>query len=246
MPAAKDMNQLYWDCNIEYNAYLLNCGGNVKVPLDYAEISAPMNFGRKCKDPEEETLSVLKNWWDEVKLKDLSTDSVIDSSTQSNFGVMANGATTGFACTYNKQCSDKLLCLYNKDAADPLYEKVTAPNQECATCQADCIHYLCPTKDYSPGESKLVDLSETVTFTGDVETSEPDFANMMNEAASKVVCSVTENQCLKQGFRVAVCQYNQILNDGDTVYTTGKPCSKRPSGTKCDNDLGGRLCVYYC
>ncbi|KAL6729133.1 hypothetical protein Aduo_000216 [Ancylostoma duodenale] len=350
--------KLYWDCNIEYNAYLLNCNGNAPLPAGYAQISAPMNLGRKCKDPKDETLSILKNWWDEVKLKDLSTDPTVDPNKQKNFGVMATGVTNGFACTYNKQCSNNLLCLYNKVTTAPLYTKVAGAGQECNTC-ADCVDFLCPTPDYTPAkdtyplslctntgqsddgmtnemqvtaedmvnyyrrlvgsgwapdkngyalpgkkmlavkydcdtgavgtatktiaakctapytatpgyylsyyqerdltktrvevlreaikkwadQSKLVDLGETVTFTGDVETNAPDFANMVNEAASKVVCSVTEDECLKQGYRVAVCQYDTSLNDGDTVYTTGKACSKCPAGTKCDNDLGGGLCV---
>ncbi|KAL6729135.1 hypothetical protein Aduo_000218 [Ancylostoma duodenale] len=92
-------------------------------------------------------------------------------------------------------------------------------------------------------ESKLIDLGETVTFSGDVKTTASDFANMVNEAATKVVCSVTTNECLKQGIRVAVCQYDKTLNDGDTIYTTGKTCSEFPSGLKCDNNLGGGLCV---
>ncbi|RCN35019.1 SCP-like protein, partial [Ancylostoma caninum] len=361
MPGATDMNQLYWDCNIEYNAYLLNCNnGNAKLPAGYAQISAPMKLGGKCKNPEEQTLSVLKNWWNEVKLNDLSNP-VIDPATQSNFGVMATGKTTGFACTYNKKCSDNLFCMYNKEAGNPLYTKVPAAGQECNSCAADCVDFLCPTKDYAPAkdtyplslctapaddgmtyemqttaqdminyyrrlvgsgwapdkngyalpaksmiaveydcntqgaqnaigtetktiaatctapytatpgyylsyhqekdltktrvevlreaikkwadQSKLVDLGETVTFTGNVETNAPDFANMVNEQTTTVVCSVTEDECLKQGYRVAVCQYNQILTDGDTVYTTGKSCSKCPTGTKCDNDLGGGLCV---
>ncbi|EPB72323.1 SCP-like protein [Ancylostoma ceylanicum] len=91
-------------------------------------------------------------------------------------------------------------------------------------------------------QSKLVDLDNGVLFEGAVETSAPNFAHIVNEAATKVVCSVTEDECLREGLRVAVCQYDKSLNKGDTVYTAGKACSKCPSGLKCDYNLGGGLC----
>ncbi|RCN47163.1 hypothetical protein ANCCAN_06740 [Ancylostoma caninum] len=93
-------------------------------------------------------------------------------------------------------------------------------------------------------QSKLVDLGKTVTFSGDVENTAPDFARMVDETATKVTCSVTTDECLKQGYRVAVCQYNNPITSDDTVYTTGKTCSGcNALGLKCDNDLGGGLCV---
>ncbi|RCN47162.1 SCP-like protein [Ancylostoma caninum] len=362
MPFAKDMNQLYWDCNIEYNAYLINCEPTkAGLPQDYGKISANINLGGKCTDPEGTTRTVLQNLWNEVKLKDLSANPAIDPATQENFGIMANGPTTGFACTYNKKCSNNLVCLYNKEPstnnqANVLYETVADAADICNGC--DCVNHLCtqnpykladdtyplslcsnpqqsddgmtnemqataedmvnyyrrlvgsgwapdkngyalpakkmiavgydcdtadigtktktlaatcqapyaPTAGYSVSyyeernltktrlevlregikrwaeQSKLVDLGETVTFTGDIETTAPDFAEMVDEQVTRVVCSVTDDDCLKQGFRVAVCQYNNPITSGDTVYTTGKTCSACPTGLKCDNDIGGGLC----
>ncbi|RCN47164.1 hypothetical protein ANCCAN_06741 [Ancylostoma caninum] len=112
---------LYWDCNIEYNAYLLNCNNaQAKLPTDFGENTASINLGRKCKSPEENTLPILRQWWNEVKLEDLSNPTIDITATPQlkEFAMMANGPTTGFACTYNKKCSDKLLCLYNTQYVD--------------------------------------------------------------------------------------------------------------------------------
>ncbi|KAL6729131.1 hypothetical protein Aduo_000214 [Ancylostoma duodenale] len=370
MPAAKDMNQLYWDCNIEYNAYLLNCGdAKAQVPTDFGEIFASINLGRKCKSPEENTTPILQQWWNEVKLDDLSNPTIdITAKPQlKEFAMMANGPTTGFACTYNKKCSDKLLCLYDKlpsknQNANVLYTKAVNLPADVCSCPG-CVNYLCPTDPYVPStatypqsscttpanpedgmtyemqataqdmvnyyrrlvgsgwaldksgyaptakqmpaveydcktlapqnsigqetktlaaactapaaptpgysvsyyqgsltktpeevlreaikswaeQSKLVDLEQSVTFSGNVENAAPDFARMVDETATKVTCSVTTDECQKQGFRAAVCQYNNPISNGDPVYTTGKTCSGcNAQGLKCDNDLGGGLCV---
>ncbi|KAL6729134.1 hypothetical protein Aduo_000217 [Ancylostoma duodenale] len=114
-----------------------------------------MNLGGKCKSPEDETLSVLGKWWDEVKLTDLSNP-IITPATQNNFGMMANGPTTGFACTYNKKCSNNLLCLYNKEAlqkshCQPGMCAVTLPADICSSCPG-CVYYLCPTDPYVPSK----------------------------------------------------------------------------------------------
>ncbi|RCN47165.1 SCP-like protein [Ancylostoma caninum] len=346
----------YWDCNIEYNAYLHNCDPNVPVPPDYGKISANINLRGKCSDPKEEARKVLQKLWDEVKLKDLSAEPDYDIVTQENFGTMAFWETTGFACTYNKECSEKLLCLYNKKppAVNQQKNLLYEVGNQCDGCT--CVNYLCeqnpyvPAKDTQPPslcantnpsddgmdyemqvtaeemvnyyrrlvgsgwapdksgyaspatkmiavrydcktngigaatkaiadgcaapytatsgyssssyidrnltktsievlregikkwaeESKLVDLKKGATFDGDVQSKAPNFAYMVNEAVSNVVCSVGD--CTPMGFKVAVCQYNYPLTTGDTVYTAGKACSGCPT-RKCDNDLGGGLCI---
>ncbi|EYC14129.1 hypothetical protein Y032_0041g359 [Ancylostoma ceylanicum] len=146
----------YWDCNIEYNAYLLNCGDpSAKVPTDYGDISASINLGGKCEDPYDQTLPILQNWWNQVKLEELSTPD-INPATQNNFGMMANGPTTGFACTYNKKCSGKLLCLYNTQPsknqnANELYTAANPPNTPICACPG-CTSYLCPSSPYEPSK----------------------------------------------------------------------------------------------
>ncbi|EYB87826.1 hypothetical protein Y032_0256g349 [Ancylostoma ceylanicum] len=48
---------------------------------------------------------------------------------------------------------------------------------------------------------------------------------------------------------ILLCQFSALskarpLKNGDTVYTTGKPCSGcTAAGKKCDNTLGGGLCI---
>ncbi|EPB72814.1 SCP-like protein [Ancylostoma ceylanicum] len=89
---------------------------------------------------------------------------------------------------------------------------------------------------------KNVDLDKEVLYAGDVETNAKDFSNMLNEAATKVGCSVKE--CAAQGFTVAVCQYDVAPITDDPVYTAGKPCKECSAiQKKCDNTLGGGLCV---
>ncbi|EYC12055.1 hypothetical protein Y032_0048g1587 [Ancylostoma ceylanicum] len=61
-------------------------------------------------------------------------------------------------------------------------------------------------------QSKLVDLDNGVLFDGDVETYAASFANVVSEQTTKIVCGVTENECQKQGFRVAVCQYDKYVS----------------------------------
>ncbi|EYB87820.1 hypothetical protein Y032_0256g347 [Ancylostoma ceylanicum] len=158
MPVAKDMNELYWDCNIEYNAFLRNCNGNIALPKGYGEVSASIKLANEHCNVTEKAFAALEQLWNEVTKKDLSADPNYDEAEQKNFGIMAFHDTTGFACTYSK-CSDKLLCLYNKKPAnngDPLYDK-GATGDECLSCQLTCVENLCTQDPYVPGEVVLFD-----------------------------------------------------------------------------------------
>ncbi|RCN26703.1 hypothetical protein ANCCAN_27570 [Ancylostoma caninum] len=62
---------------------------------------------------------------------------------------MAFWETTGFACTYNKECSQKLFCLYNKkppvnQPKNLLYDVGT----QCDGCK--CVKFLCTQNPYVP------------------------------------------------------------------------------------------------
>ncbi|RCN27544.1 hypothetical protein ANCCAN_26721 [Ancylostoma caninum] len=61
-------------------------------------------------------------------------------------------------------------------------------------------------------QSKLVDLDNGVLFEGNVETKAAGLANVIHQAGSKLVCSVTDDECLKHGLRVAVCQYDKCVS----------------------------------
>ncbi|KAL6729082.1 hypothetical protein Aduo_000169 [Ancylostoma duodenale] len=156
MPKADDMYYLNWDCNIENNAFLSSCNGQVQIPTDYGVNKAPINMNKKC-NIKDATMTVLKGWWDQALAADLSQNTKYDEILQKEFGVMANGATTGFACSYSN-CggnTGELLCLYNKKpAAAPNNKLYTeAQGDICDACQAatdPCIAYLCTPKVYTP------------------------------------------------------------------------------------------------
>ncbi|EYC12062.1 hypothetical protein Y032_0048g1591 [Ancylostoma ceylanicum] len=135
MPVAQDMIELTWDCDIENNAFLSTCDQNtVQIPADYASNSAALPMtGKKC-NIRDNTMTVLKSWYDQVKLEDFQNDATYNEQTQKEFGIMVNGATSGFACSYSKCGNDgKLLCLYNqpfvalcfalKELSEPIHSK---------------------------------------------------------------------------------------------------------------------------
>ncbi|KAL6730419.1 hypothetical protein Aduo_001397 [Ancylostoma duodenale] len=67
------------------------------------------------------------------------------------------------------------------------------------------------------------------------------YANMMNDKVKEVTCAV--NVCTKTGNSAVACQYNAIPGEDDVIYELGTPCKGCPTGTTCDNSLGGGLCV---
>ncbi|RCN42542.1 SCP-like protein [Ancylostoma caninum] len=58
---------------------------------------------------------------------------------------MAYGPTTGFACSYNKACSNKLICLYNKapQSSQPLYDSSNNCVKSNCPQGSTCENYLC-------------------------------------------------------------------------------------------------------
>ncbi|KAL6729369.1 hypothetical protein Aduo_000428 [Ancylostoma duodenale] len=86
---------------------------------------------------------------------------------------------------------------------------------------------------------KRVDVPDDGVFTSDMETKAQFFANMAQEAATKVGCSVVN--CANKGYAVAICEYNSVPSVDDTLYTVGKTCSKcdkrecEPAGGLCSS-----------
>ncbi|KIH53055.1 hypothetical protein ANCDUO_16828, partial [Ancylostoma duodenale] len=143
-----------WDCDIEYNAFLSSCGGQVQIPADYGVNRATIKLNKKC-NINDNTLAILNNWWSQATKEDLSAGAVYKDQTQKEFGVMVNGATKGFACSYSNcgGSNGELLCLYSAKPAGGgnLYTK--AAGAVCNACPAGtdpCIGSLCTPKVYEP------------------------------------------------------------------------------------------------
>ncbi|RCN47198.1 hypothetical protein ANCCAN_06776 [Ancylostoma caninum] len=92
------------------------------------------------------------------------------------------------------------------------------------------------------GELKNVDLDEKATYNSNVQNSAPNFANLVIGDATKVGCSV--KKCLKEGFSVAVCQFDGTApTPDDPLYTAGKTCSGcRVTSKTCHKALPG-ICI---
>ncbi|KIH53424.1 hypothetical protein ANCDUO_16451 [Ancylostoma duodenale] len=104
----------------------------------------------------ELTTKTLNKWWNEVKSSGL-TAPTYDETKIKNFGIMANGPTTGFACTYNK-CSNKLLCLYDQKPTkgNVLYQAGSdCTKDDCKPGTSSCVKYLCRLPKYVPSEDAL-------------------------------------------------------------------------------------------
>ncbi|KAL6729076.1 hypothetical protein Aduo_000164 [Ancylostoma duodenale] len=144
---------MYWDCNLEKNAFLRNCNNTVNIATGYSEISAPIKLNEKGCDINKKTMGILNKWWNEAKSVDLSTPNY-NENTIKNFGIMAYNATRGIGCTYNA-CSNKLLCVYGGMPINgkPLYETGGDCSQVKDGCPAGttCTKYLCKlNKEYVP------------------------------------------------------------------------------------------------
>ncbi|EYB99867.1 hypothetical protein Y032_0119g811 [Ancylostoma ceylanicum] len=147
MPAAKDMNELTWDCNIEYQALQQSCDNNPQLPtntanppLPYSRLVADFKMNSNC-NKSSVTTDKLKEWWNEVKTVDL-TQTVEYTADIKNFGQMVNSKVTGFACTYNKcDSGGKLVCMYDS-SRDDTTNKVLYDKGGTCTCQ-DCVKFLC-------------------------------------------------------------------------------------------------------
>ncbi|RCN47166.1 SCP-like protein [Ancylostoma caninum] len=155
MPKADDMIELTWDCDIENNAFLSTCDQNtVQIPQDYSANSATLTMtGKKC-NIKDNTMTVLKKWYDQVKLADFPNGAKYNDQSQKEFGIMVFGATTGFACSYSKCGSNgKLLCLYNQPT--PANNADLYNSQQPTTCGqcpqgTTCVDWLCRSDNYTP------------------------------------------------------------------------------------------------
>ncbi|KIH53224.1 SCP-like protein, partial [Ancylostoma duodenale] len=136
-----------WDCNLENNAFVRNCNNKVGFWPAFSEISAPIKLTGKACEIKKETKITLNKLWNEVKAVDLTAGPFYSNTTIKDFGIMAYWPTTGFACTYNKECSDNLLCLYNRNPANNAF--LYNPGSECSAnsgCPngiSTCVDYLC-------------------------------------------------------------------------------------------------------
>ncbi|KAL6729079.1 hypothetical protein Aduo_000167 [Ancylostoma duodenale] len=154
MPKAGKMYELNWDCDIENNAFLSTCDQTtVPIPAAYAANSGTFKMsGQKC-NVKDNTMAVLKNWYDQATAVDLSGGAVYNDQKQKEFGIMVFGETTGFACSYSKCGSDgKLLCLYNKQApqnAGNLYDTPTADICDKCPQDAPCTAWICKPNKYT-------------------------------------------------------------------------------------------------
>ncbi|KIH53012.1 SCP-like protein, partial [Ancylostoma duodenale] len=63
------------------------------------------------------------------------------------------------------------------------------------------------------------------------------FANMMHDKANEITCAV--NVCNKSGNSAVACQYKSPPDIDEVIYKIGKPCKDCPTGTTCDDKLGG-------
>ncbi|EYC12046.1 hypothetical protein Y032_0048g1585 [Ancylostoma ceylanicum] len=111
-------------------------------------------MNKKC-NINDNTMAVLKGWWDQATAADLSQNSKFDETKQKEFGAMAYGEAKGFACSYSNcgGSTGELLCLYSAKAQaapnNPLYTE----GNVCADCPADdpCTSFLCTPKTYTVG-----------------------------------------------------------------------------------------------
>ncbi|EYC22288.1 hypothetical protein Y032_0017g3263 [Ancylostoma ceylanicum] len=157
MPAAKDMSELNWDCNIEEKVRLEVCNGVPMLPPDYARLSETLDLEGNTSEIRASTEKVLEKWWNEVESADLSMSSKFADFGAENFGTMAYAKTDGFACSYG-YCTgvEKLLCVYNRRPMhhDLLYMEAHRAEETCNDCPHEwrCVNHLCRNEKYMPDE----------------------------------------------------------------------------------------------
>ncbi|EPB71056.1 hypothetical protein ANCCEY_09848 [Ancylostoma ceylanicum] len=116
MPAAGEIFELNWDCDMENNAYLSTCDQNtVPIPANYGANRAALTMKGDMCNIKDNTMAVLKNWYSQATALDLSADALYNDTLQREFGIMIFRYSSGLACSYS-HCpgsGGKLLCLYN-------------------------------------------------------------------------------------------------------------------------------------
>ncbi|KAL6729370.1 hypothetical protein Aduo_000429 [Ancylostoma duodenale] len=145
MPAAKDLNELTWDCNIEQQAWMQSCEDNPKLPPDpqpnppvapYARLATNFKMGSKC-DIDSVTNDTLEAWWNEARnVKLLQNADLVYNDKIKNFAQMVNAKAEGFACTYNKCGSGgKFVCMYDSSRDASANYKTLYEGGGTCTCQ---------------------------------------------------------------------------------------------------------------
>ncbi|RCN47187.1 hypothetical protein ANCCAN_06764, partial [Ancylostoma caninum] len=149
-----------WDCNIEQHAWSIACGGGA-VNQNFVQNS--MKFkSKKCTNITQQTNTILKEWWDQVRAVDLDAEQKYVAGLE-QFGPMAAGQAKGFACAL-KDCSNietELSCVYEKLLTlgqTNIYEKGAAETEVCTACNSqlnpDCVAFLCQQEYTSRGFHK--------------------------------------------------------------------------------------------
>ncbi|KAK6733577.1 hypothetical protein RB195_017370 [Necator americanus] len=149
LPAAKKMNELTWDCNMERVAT-----DEAAKCVDYANNQLGVNQNTFAASSTcnitEKTQEVLNQWWDELTTNGLGADQkYLDASKLDNFANMVYEETNAFACSFAKCSSDiRLVCIYNKLGKENdkvLYEAAAGADTACDDCAAgsECVARLC-------------------------------------------------------------------------------------------------------
>ncbi|KAK6727586.1 hypothetical protein RB195_005337 [Necator americanus] len=74
------------------------------------------------------------------------------------------------------------------------------------------------------GQLLDVTLDEKATYTSAIKKTAESFANLAQDEATEIGCHVQE--CAKQGFTIAICQYNKVPTEDSPLYAVGNTCSK--------------------
>ncbi|KAL6727931.1 hypothetical protein Aduo_009763 [Ancylostoma duodenale] len=153
LPKGNKINELSWDCNLEAIAHdkLTKCTSINKLGA-YGFNDGTLSKKAKCS-LEQDTKTLMKTWWDEVRKTDWPTDQKYAKKFR-HFAPMVYDKSKGVGCTYTL-CSGevKMLCAYNEDIVgknppEKMYE-VAAPDT-CDGCTKDtCFDGLC-VEEYTP------------------------------------------------------------------------------------------------
>ncbi|EYB94269.1 hypothetical protein Y032_0173g395 [Ancylostoma ceylanicum] len=153
LPAAKYMNELKWDCNLEEIAYK-KMGGKCSFVDPFNKLY-PAQAGvvtDKCTNITSQMAILLRGWWSEVERVDMKNSTQLLENRAADFGKMALANTTGFACTYDLcKPRGRIICLFQQFFGINafLYEPTWDKSKACESC-ADCTNFLCPQKSFTP------------------------------------------------------------------------------------------------
>ncbi|EYC36831.1 hypothetical protein Y032_0853g2693 [Ancylostoma ceylanicum] len=150
MDVAKDMQKLYWDCNMEDQAWqkVKDCPTPPTTIGTYGVSEEVVSTKKNC-NATTVTDTTLKTWWKELKTKYDSAAATMKYVADQipHFGVMAYSKSKAFACTY-QPCTGSLhlICVYSENGADPNNKIYDAGAPMCDSCAQTCTEALCPDK----------------------------------------------------------------------------------------------------